>query len=152
MEHFPSTLTKEESGAMVDRLEAHIERHGFGPWAVEIPGVTAFAGLIGLAIPSFEAPFAPAVEVAWRLARLHWGRGYATEGAQAAINFGFSQLGLPEVVAFTVPQNVRSIAVMKRLGMQYAGEFVHAEVALPHVLYRLVAGSQTPPTSSQSRR
>jgi RimJ/RimL family protein N-acetyltransferase len=139
MEHFPSTLTREESDALVDRIDAHIERHGFGPWAVEIPNVTEFAGFIGLAIPSFEAPFAPAVEVAWRLARAYWGKGYATEGAQAAIKFGFSQLKLQEVVAFTVPQNLRSIAVMKRLGMQYAGEFVHSQVALPHVLYRLVA-------------
>src|SRR5438874_456386 len=83
MEHFPSTLTHEESDAMLDRVEAHIERHGFGPWAVEIPNVTEFAGFIGLAVPSFEAPFAPAVEVAWRLARVHWGKGYATEGARA---------------------------------------------------------------------
>ncbi len=139
MEHFPSALTRDESDAMVDRVEAHIEHHGFGPWAVEIPGVTEFAGLIGLAIPSFEAPFAPAVEVAWRLARAYWGKGYATEGARAAIEYAFSELKLQEVVAFTVPENVRSVAVMKRLGMLYAGEFVHAEIALRHVLYRLVA-------------
>ena len=137
MEHFPSTLTSEESDAMLDRIEAHIARHGFGPWAVEIRNVTAFAGFIGLAVPSFEASVAPTVEVAWRLARSYWGKGYATEGARAALEFAFTQLNLPEVVAFTVPQNLRSIAVMRRLGMQYAGEFDHPEGALRHVLYRL---------------
>jgi RimJ/RimL family protein N-acetyltransferase len=139
MEHFPSTLSSEESDAMLERVESHIALHGFGPWAIEIPNVTEFAGFVGLAVPSFEAPFVPTVEVAWRLARVHWGKGYATEGARAATDFGFSQLDLPEVVAFTVPQNLRSIAVMKRLEMQYAGQFHHPQAATAHVLYRLLA-------------
>ena len=139
MEHFPSTLAAHESDALFDRAQNHIALHGFGPWAVEIPGVTEFAGFIGLAIPSFEAPFAPTVEVAWRLAPATWGKGYATEGARAALDFAFSQLELPEVVAFTIPQNLRSIAVMKRLGMQYSGEFIHPQGGVPHVLYRMLA-------------
>jgi RimJ/RimL family protein N-acetyltransferase len=142
MEHFPSILTREESDALQERIQAHIGRHGFGPWAVEIPNVTEFAGFIGLAIPSFEAPFAPTVEIAWRLARKYWGQGYATEGAKAAINFAFRELNLPEIVSFTVPGNLRSIAVMKRLGMQYAGVFPHPNLPQghplsTHVLYRL---------------
>jgi RimJ/RimL family protein N-acetyltransferase len=141
MDHFPSTLTREESDALFDRAQSHVALHGFGPWAVEIPGVTEFAGFIGLAIPSFDAPFAPTVEVAWRLARAHWGYGYATEGARSALDFAFTQLELHEVVAFTIPQNLRSIAVMKRLGMQYAGEFNHPHGGIPHVLYRLCASS-----------
>jgi ribosomal-protein-alanine N-acetyltransferase len=139
MEHFPSTLTREESDALFDRAQSHIELHGFGPWAVEIPGVTEFAGFIGLAIPSFEAPFSPTVEVAWRLAHAHWGKGYATEGARAALDFAFTQLGLAEVVAFTIPRNLRSIAVMKRLGMRYSGEFDHPQGGIPHVLYGIAA-------------
>lgn len=139
MEHFPSTLTREESDAMADRVEGHIERYGFGPWAVEIPGVTEFAGFIGLARPSFDMPFGARIEVAWRLARAYWGKGYATEGAKVALDYAFSTLGLPEVVAFTVPENHRSIAVMKRLGMDYGGEFVHPDVSLRHVIYRLAA-------------
>ena len=121
MEHFPATLSREESDALYDRAQDHIARHDFGPWAVEIPGVSEFAGFIGLAIPSFEAPFAPVVEIAWRLARVHWGKGYATEGAQAGIDFAFTSLELPEVVAFTVPGNVRSIAVAKRFGNAICG-------------------------------
>jgi ribosomal-protein-alanine N-acetyltransferase len=137
MRHFPSTLTREESDALFDRAQDHIARHGFGPWTVEIPGVSECAGFIGLAIPSFEAPFAPAVEVAWRLHCDQWGKGYATEGARATLEFAFSELDLSEVVAFTVPENLRSLAVMRRLGMQYSGEFDHPAGGLRHVLYRI---------------
>jgi RimJ/RimL family protein N-acetyltransferase len=142
MEHFPSILTRDESDALLDRIQAHITRNEFGLWAVEIPNITGFAGVIGLAIPSFEAPFAPTVEVGWRLARKYWGHGYATEGAKVAANFAFTELSLPELVSFTVPSNLRSIAVMKRLGMRYEGVFNHPGLSptdprSAHVLYRL---------------
>src|SRR5215472_8376827 len=78
MQHFPATLTREESDAAVDRIEAHFRRHGFGLWAVEIPSVTPFAGFIGLSVPSFQAHFTPCVEIGWRLAKGYWGLGYAT--------------------------------------------------------------------------
>ena len=81
MEYFPSTSDRRESDAVVDRIEAHFDARGFGLWAVEIPGVAPFIGFVGLWTPSFEAHFTPAVEVGWRLAREHWGRGYATEAA-----------------------------------------------------------------------
>src|SRR4029453_2069156 len=79
MEYFPILLSPEASDALVDRIDAHFARHGYGLWAAEIPGVTAFAGFVGLAISTFYAPFMPAVEIGWRLAAEHWGRGYATE-------------------------------------------------------------------------
>jgi len=63
--------------------------HGFGLWAVEAPGAADFVGFVGLAVPSFEAHFTPCVEIGWRLAREHWGHGYATEAATAALAFGF---------------------------------------------------------------
>ncbi len=117
-------------------------KDGFGKWAVEIPGVTSFAGFTGLSVPAFEASFTPCVEVAWRLAREHWGRGYATEAARAAIEFGFKQAGLDEIVAFTVPANTRSVRVMEKLGMKFSGEFDHPAIAdghplRRHVLYRV---------------
>lgn len=155
MQHFPKLLTREESDAAVDRIEAHFRDHGFGWWAVEIPDVTPFAGFIGLNHPRFQASFTPCVEIGWRLAAEYWGEGYATEGAQAALNYGFETLGLKEILSFTVPANLRSRRVMEKLGMTNdpADDFEHP--LLPagdrlqrHVLYRLKAPRDTPFTQS----
>jgi ribosomal-protein-alanine N-acetyltransferase len=141
MEHFPSVLSRAESDAMVDRIEVHFEHNGFGLWAVEVREHSPFIGFVGLSVPSFEAHFTPCVEVGWRLASQFWGRGYATEAARAAVQFGFGPLALREIVSFTVPENERSRLVMDRLGMTHdlADDFDHP--AQPdrrrHVLYRL---------------
>ena len=144
MEHFPATLSRQESDARVDRIEAHFEKHGFGLWAVEIPGVAPFAGFIGVSIPGFEAHFTPCIEVGWRLALEHWNRGYATEGARAALSFGFESLQTEEIVSFTVPANLRSRRVMEKLGMTRSPNDDFDHPLLPeshplrrHVLYRL---------------
>lgn len=127
---------------MAGRIRAHFERHGFGLWVVAVPGTTDFAGCVGLSVPRFESWFTPCVEVAWRLLPAFWGRGYATEGARAAIGHGFETIGLAGIVSFTVPQNVRSVRVMERVGMRRDGDFEHP--GLPsghplrrHVLYRI---------------
>ena len=144
MEFQPNVLTRAESDERVARINRHFDRHGFGLWAVEVVGLTPFAGFVGLAVPAFDAPFTPCVEIGWRLAAEHWGRGYATEAARAALAFAFNRLGLGEVVSFTVPANLRSWRVMERLGMtrSEADDFDHPN--LPeghplrrHVLYRL---------------
>ena len=146
MEHLPKPLDQEETRAMIGRIEEHFRRHGFGLWAVEAPGVAEFIGYVGLSVPSFEAAFMPCVEIGWRLAAGHWGNGYATEAARAALADGLGRLGLKEIVSFTVPANVRSVAVMERLGMKRdpVEDFDHPR--LPeghhlrrHVLYRLAA-------------
>jgi RimJ/RimL family protein N-acetyltransferase len=144
MAHFPSTLTRDASDRLVDAVADRWAANAFGLWALEVAGDGRFIGFTGLSRPSFEAPFTPAVEVGWRLARHAWGHGYATEAARAAMRFGFETTGLGEIVSFTVPANVRSRAVMERLGMTHdpAGDFDHPK--LPeghplrrHVLYRL---------------
>lgn len=144
MEHLPSSLSRPDSDALADRIQAQIEAHGWGLWAVEIPGVASFAGYIGLSTPRFEASFTPCVEVGWRLGREFWGSGYATEGAGAAIRFGFRTLGLSEIVSFTAAVNTRSIRVMERIGMRRdpAEDFEHPDLPAghplrPHVLYRI---------------
>lgn len=146
MEHLPSALSREQSDALAARIEAHFDEHGFGLWALEIPGVAAFAGFVGLAIPRFEARFTPCVEIGWRLAAEHWGCGYATEGARAALAFGFEKLALAEIVSFTVPGNQRSRRVMEKIGMQCRPEDDFDHPGLPaghalrrHVLYRIAA-------------
>jgi len=147
MEYFSAVLSAEESNRMGSRIEAHFEERGFGLWAIEIPNVTSFAGFIGLTVARFEARFTPCVEIGWRLAHEHWGRGYATEGAQATLEFGFTALGLEEVVSFTTAGNMRSRRVMEKLGMSHdpADDFDYP--LLPdghplrrHVLYRWLAG------------
>jgi RimJ/RimL family protein N-acetyltransferase len=140
MAHFAGPLSRAQSDALADRIREDIKRQGFGFWAVEIPGVTAFAGFIGLSSPRFTAHFTPCVEIGWRLAVAHWQQGYATEGAVAALRFGFERLRLPEIVAFTVPGNARSRRVMEKLGMAHnpADEFDHPLVAEGHPLRRHV--------------
>ena len=135
-------LTRGESDAFVKRLEAHLAEAGFSWWAVEAPRVASFIGAVGLSRVRFEASFTPAVEVAWRLRCQHWGHGYATEAARAAIEDGFTRVGLDEIVAFTALGNLPSIRVMQRLGMTRSIEFDHPAVpeghALRrHILYRL---------------
>ena len=144
MEHFPSTLTREESDAVAARLKAHIDTHGFGFWPLEVPGVAPFIGFAGLQHVSFNAPFVPAVEIGWRLAPQYWGVGYASEAARAALAHGFGPLGLSEIVSFTIPANARSQAVMRRIGMtrDEQGDFEHPRVPeghpmRRHVLYRI---------------
>lgn len=144
MEHFLGTLTRAESDAMVARIRKSIDERGWGFWCLEIDG--RCAGFTGLNAPTFEAPFMPAVEIGWRLRRALWGRGYATEAAHLALDYGFGTLGLPEIVAFTAVANQRSRAVMQRLGMTHdsADDFDHPAVPAGHrirrhVLYRLRA-------------
>jgi ribosomal-protein-alanine N-acetyltransferase len=144
MEFLMAPVDRAASDANAERLKAHIETHGFGFWALEIPGVAPFIGFTGLIHVSFDAPFVPAVEIGWRLARAHWGKGYAVEAAKASLEHGFGPLGLEEIVALTVPANIRSQQVMRRIGMtrNEADDFDHPRVPdghplKRHVLYRV---------------
>ena len=144
MEHMQGLLSRERSDAFADLIEAHWEAHGWGLWAVEVPGHAPFVGYVGLWPADFVAD--GMVEVGWRLASAHWGNGYATEAAREALRFGFEEVGLDEIVSFTVPQNIRSRRVMERIGLvrDPAGDFDHPRVdpgayphLVPHVFYRL---------------
>lgn len=143
MEHFPAALTREQADDFVDRHRAGIDERGWGLWAVEVPGVAPFIGFVGLAEPGFDADFTPCIEVGWRLAAEHWGRGYAPEAAGAALAFAFDVLALDDVVSFTFVGNANSRRVMEKIGMTFEREFDHPN--LPghrverHVLYRAVA-------------
>ncbi len=128
-------ISRERSDAFVDQIEKHFAEHAFGLWAVEVT-----------ALRDFEAHFTPAVEIGWRLDQPYWGRGYATEAARATLADGFTRSGLKEIVSFTIPANLRSIAVMERLGMtrDLDGDFDHPNVPRGHphrrhVLYRIAA-------------
>jgi len=143
MEFFPSTLNKSESDAIADTCESLIAERGWGVWAAELLETGEFIGFVGLHIPRADLPPSPCVEILWRLAPSHWGHGYATEAAAAALKVGFEQLDLQEIVSFVVPSNHRSRAVMERLNMTDTGEtFEHPEVPEPshlreHCLYKI---------------
>lgn len=139
-EHLPATLTRDESDALASRIREHWAERGFGLWAAELVGEAPFIGFVGLSVPTFDAHFTPCVEVAWRLAAERWGLGLATEGARAALDFGFTSLGLSEIVSFTVPGNARSRRVMEKIGMRQdlAGDFEHPRLPVGHPLRRHV--------------
>jgi RimJ/RimL family protein N-acetyltransferase len=144
VEHLQGPMSRDRSDDFIDRIERHWDERGWGLWAVEVPGVAPLVGYVGLWPADFLAE--GMVEVGWRLARPHWGRGYATEAAREALRFGFEEVGLPEIVSFTVPANERSRRVMERIGLRRdpTGDFDHPRVdaaAYPHlvrhVVYRL---------------
>jgi RimJ/RimL family protein N-acetyltransferase len=150
MEFFPALLSRAESDAMADRCASLIAERGWGVWAVETKAAAQFIGMVGLHIPTAALPFSPCVEILWRLAAQHWGKGYATEAARGALLAGFDQIGLAEIVSFTTLTNLKSQAVMERLGMKReAAAFEHPSVAAgsplrAHCLYRLSRNQWTP--------
>jgi RimJ/RimL family protein N-acetyltransferase len=167
MELMPAPLSLAESAALIDRIEACFQAHGYGLWAVEVLAPSSgqapssghsesgsvdqvsseqrpCIGFVGLAPVDIDVPFAPAVEIGWRLARDCWGQGFATEAARAALAFGFEMCGLQEIVSFTAAANLRSRSLMERLGMRHdpCEDFDHPMLAVGdglrrHVLYRL---------------
>jgi len=148
MEHFPQPLSAERSDAIMDAWQAHVAEHGWGFWAVERTLDGAFIGAVGIATATFPAHFTPAVEIGWRLLKPYWRKGYTLEAARESLRFGFEELRLPEIVAFTLPANLPSRGVMERLGMSRdpADDFEHPSVEAGHpmrhhVLYRLRAAA-----------
>jgi RimJ/RimL family protein N-acetyltransferase len=145
MEYFSNTLSPKESNAIIDIIEKRIDKNGFGLWATELKSSRIFVGFIGLNVPGYTLPFSPCVEIGWRLAFEHWGKGYATEGARAALTFGFEKMRLAEIVSFTTERNIRSRRVMEKIGMvrEVAGDFDHPQLPEGHPLRRHVLYRKT---------
>lgn len=146
MEFFPFRRDREQADAKMDELQAAIEHDGFGFAAIEVVQTSKCAGFAGLSRPN-DLPMFPkgTIEIGWRLAPEYWGKGYATEAAEAWLAFGFETLGLDEIVSFAVAANRRSSAVMERIGMKAdpASDFDHPAIGddhahlRRHVTYRL---------------
>lgn len=147
MRHFPSTHSREESDAMAARNQDHIDKHGFGLWAVERKEDGVFLGFNGLMVLHENNPLAPGVEAGWRYARHAWRQGYASEAARAALDDGFARLGLKAIIAFTATTNLPSQAVMQRIGMTRRPDldFDHPMLPPGHVLERHLVWSQAAP-------
>jgi RimJ/RimL family protein N-acetyltransferase len=143
MEFFPALISREASEASIDRWQSQLEEKGWSNWAAELRDTGEFIGFVGISVPRSQLPFMPCVEIGWRLACPHWGKGYATEAALGSLQVGFEQLHFPEIVSFTAMRNLRSRAVMERIGMHDSGEdFEHPAVpeGSPlrlHCLYRI---------------
>jgi ribosomal-protein-alanine N-acetyltransferase len=154
--HFPGTLARAESDAQIDRFEAAWDADGIGIAAAERKADGVLLGMAGLA-RVHDGPLSGAVEVGWRLAAAHWRRGYATEAAARWLDYGFETLGLPEIVAFTVPANAASQAVMRRLGMvrDPGRDFLHPALPPghplgPHVVYAIRPAARLTTLTTQS--
>lgn len=152
MEYFPQRLSVSDSDALINRIQNHFDDHGYGLWAVEVRDGPSFIGFIGLAIPRFEAHFTPCVEIGWRLDADYWGKGYATEGALAAVDFGFKHIRLDQIVSMTTVANSRSRRVMEKIGMTHSQTDDFDHPLLPdehplrrHVLYRLRSADEQVP-------
>ncbi|MFZ9009844.1 MAG: GNAT family N-acetyltransferase [bacterium] len=144
MRYFPATLNPEESVALLQRITEHQRINGYSLFALHLKESDAFVGWCGLMVVPFEAHFTPAVEIGWRLNKIFWGKGLATEAAEAVLRLGFLELGLSEIVSFTAELNQPSIRVMQKIGMQSEPKDAFDHPKLPtnhplqrHILYRL---------------
>ena len=144
MEWFPSTLSKEESDSLAERIQKELREKEYGLWTIEVVGAAPFIGFVGLHYQDFPAAFTPCIEIGWRLAYEHWGQGYAFEAASKVIEYAFETLKFSELVSFTTVENQRSRKLMEKLSMtrRLEDDFEHPKLAKghplrPHVLYRL---------------
>jgi len=144
MEYFPSLQDLKTTKKLVERINNHFDKYGYTVYACERKDTSEFIGFIGLFTPEFDAQFTPATEIGWRLSSKHWGLGFATEGAKAVLNYAFNDLKIPEIVSFTAMNNLKSINVMKKIGLHHnkKDDFDHPKLDVSsnlrrHVLYRL---------------
>lgn len=147
MEHFPSLLDQEQTAKLIQKIMDHQNKYGYSLYAVELKSTHEMIGFVGLLFRTweeFKAPFMPCTEIGWRLSSKYWNKGYATEAAKAVLNYGFDELGLDEIVSFTVPANKASRRVMEKIGLHHHpnDDFDHPNLDknspfCKHVLYRL---------------
>lgn len=151
MRYFLARLSRQEAAESFDRMRTAIDGRGWGVWAVEVDGM--FAGVTGLQVPRFNLPCMPCTEILWRFRREFWGRGVAHAAATQALAYGFSRIGLTEIVAVTTFPNLRSIRLMERLGFarDLAGDFDHPAVPEGHPLQRHVLYRKGPDQVRQAR-
>jgi RimJ/RimL family protein N-acetyltransferase len=146
MKYFPKLLTEEETLLMIQRIHNGFEKNGFGLFVVENKQTQEFLGFTGFSVPVFESFFTPCIEIGWRYKKQAWGQGFATEAANACLQYGFSQLGFDKIVSFTAAINIKSEKLMQRIGMNKINEFEHPNIekthpVCRHVLYEIASGN-----------
>ena len=128
MEHFPKPLTQDESENLLSRFQRHYQEYGYTYFATEIIKTGEWIGFVGLKYQEYETEFTPAIDIGWRLKRLAWGNGYATEGAKRCLEFAFKDLELQRIIATCTERNLKSENVMKKIGMTKKGKFKHPKL------------------------
>jgi RimJ/RimL family protein N-acetyltransferase len=138
--------SKEETQKFIQANIKNLEKFGYCLYPVELKQTQELIGWVGLNYTDFPAAFTPAIEIGWRLGSQYWGNGYASEAALAVRDYAFNNLGIKELVSFTVPENKRSIKLMQRLGFSSdpINNFRHPMIETghrlsEHVLYKLRA-------------
>lgn len=128
MNYFPNTLSKTESKDLIERLKSHYLKFGFCYFAVDVLKTNKFIGFTGLLNQTYKSSFTPCIDIGWRLKQSAWGNGYATEAAQACLQFAFNTLNIKEIFAFAASKNKASEATMKKIGMKYISTFEHPKL------------------------
>lgn len=142
MKYFPALMSRDQTLQAVERIKKHFDDYGYGWFAVDLKSTGEFIGFIGFSHPRFESYFTPCIEIGWRLKAEHWGKGLATEGAKACLQYGFEILNFDKVYSFTAEPNFPSVKVMKKIGMKPGGEFNHPMLhhdswLCKHLLYKV---------------
>lgn len=119
-----AVATEQQCRDMIANQQRQWEDKGFGFFAVQLRSTGETIGLCGLNVPLFYPEILPAVEIGWRLRRAHWGKGYATEAASAALEFGFTDRDLSTIYGFANSENTGSLRIMDKIGMTFT-ETVH---------------------------
>lgn len=133
-----------QARAFIETMNRQFNAHGYTIFALEEKQTGKWIGFTGLNAPVWSERFTPCVEIGWRIRSDCWGHGYATEAAKAILDYGFKMCALDEILAWTVPANIRSIRVMEKIGMMrdFNGDFYHPEIPSghplsKHILYRI---------------
>lgn len=119
------------------RIEREWEASGYGLFAIEERASGDLLGFTGLTVPYFLPEVMPAVEIAWRLGRQHWGRGLATEASAAALGFGLVDRGLARIIAIVQIGNDASERIMTKLGMRAERQTVDPATGRPLRVYEI---------------
>lgn len=126
MKYFPSTQTTKQTHQFVSRMQNQFTASGFCYFAVDTLEINDFIGFIGISEQTYEADFTPCIDIGWRLAKKHWGQGYATEGANRVLDYAFNDLKITKILSIAPVVNNASESVMKKIGMQKVKNFEHS--------------------------
>ncbi len=134
MHYFPSVLNENETKSLYEVIQQEFADYGYGLYATEEKNSGNFIGFIGFHWARFDIDFCPIIEIGWRLDKRCWGKGYATEGAKACLDYGFKNLLFEKIVSFTTVQNIGSQKVMQKIGMKFDHFFKHPKIQKNHPL------------------